>query len=157
MIADTLDKSPEQILTLPEGVTAGIAAVILSMALGFGLFMMQGVFGNVFRVGFSGCTEMLFPRVLILVCTGALFGLLFAASTRRFPCRCLIGLGIFYGIELWILCFLFTHVFQGILQRDLIKTWPVACSFIFYGVFLSLIAVFKQMKLPPDSPQGPRD
>lgn len=157
MIADTLDKSPEQILTVLEGVIAGIAAVILSVALGLGLFMMQSVFENVFRGSFFGCTEMFPPRVLILVCAGALFGLLFAVSARRSPGRCLIGLGIFYGLELWILCFFFTHVFQGILQRDLIKTWPVVCSFIFYGVFLALIAAFKQIKLQPASSQGPRD
>lgn len=157
MIADTLDESPEQILTVLEGVIAGITAVVPSVALGLGLSMMKSVFENVSRESFSGCTEILFPRLLILACAGALFGLLFAVSTRRFPDRCLIGLGIFYGLELWILCLFFTHMFQGVFQRDMIKTWPVVCSFIFYGVLLSLIAAFKQMKLPPVSSRGPRD
>jgi MFS family permease len=154
MIADTLDKSPEQILTVFEGVIAGTAAVILSMALGFGLFMVQSFFENICRVNL---TFMFFPRVLILVCAGAFFGLLFAISSRRSPGRYLIGLGIFYGLELWILCFFFSYVFQGICQKELIKTWPIAGLFIFYGVFLALIAAFKQIKLPPVPPREPRD
>lgn len=156
MISDSPYSSEGFVLNPLVGLLVGAIAALLMIPV---LFVLQPVSGlqlndvlaDAGTVVLSGTAEpqnLKIAGVVLHMFVGGLFGLLYALCQMRAPTKALIGVGISYGVVLWVLGSLFTHWFYREALSGVIHTWAWLLASIVYGLLLSLVAVWAEHRRP---------
>ncbi len=156
MISDSPYSSEGFVLKPLLGLLVGMVAALLMFPVLFVLQPISGlqlndVLADAGTVVLSGTAEpqsLKIAGVVLHIFVGGLFGLLYALSQMRAPTKGLIGVGISYGVVLWVLGSLFTHWFYREALNGVIHTWAWLLASIVYGLLLSLVAVWAEHRRP---------
>jgi hypothetical protein len=76
------------------------------------------------------------------VLIGAVLGVLYAMSQQRVPPRVLAGIGLFYGLMLWIAGRLLLGWVLSTRVRDVVHTWSWLAGALTFGLALALAAAW---------------
>jgi hypothetical protein len=152
MIADSPYRQDELVLSPAGGAAAGIAASIAMLALLFGLRPLSGLsvpdalerLGGVLTGGAGTRAERVLVGAMLHLLAGAVFGLLYAVSQRRLPGPTLIGVGVFYGLAIWVASRIIGRIFLALPLRQMVRSraWFLAC--LLYGLCLSIWALWSE-------------
>ena len=167
MISDSPYGAEESVLTLEQGVLAGVLAALLML---LAIALLHPLSGMSVRDLLTRIGETMVPRgvplrshslmvasSILYATVGALLGLLYAASQARIPVRGLIVVGVFYGIVIWAVSRLVTFLlFRSSLGPALHSyPWFLACAV--YGMVLAGCAAWIDRRRPRQQRPVPID
>lgn len=169
MISDSPYKAGTPVLSPIGGIIAGILATmamlmfsaIVQPLAGQNVTALLARVGSLNPISNGSNAQSAMPVMVgigIYLVVGALFGLLYSVSQRPIPAPRLMGIGIFYGLLIWIAAGVIGGAFLGEALRGVLRTWHYLLACLLYGFCLALGATLAQSKSPPsDKIVGPKD
>lgn len=145
MIADSPYEAGELALKPAAGVAAGVFGGLLMLVLVEALDPISGVSAGDVR---SAIGSALAPgdRAVTVglglhLATAGVLGLLYALSQQRIPPRGLVGVGLLFGLVVWIFGALFAGWLMGEFVREVLRSWSWLLASLGYGLILAGTAV----------------
>jgi hypothetical protein len=154
LIADSEYQTSELALAPLTGFIAGAAAALLMLAVaaivqplgGKPVATLLATIARLFIHGAQGATAIELGLAIHLL-VGALCGWLYALSQQRAPRWALTGVGVFYGLLIWVMSSVIFGIFSHTLRQTFRNgAWLAAC--LVFGALLAGAAVLAQLKRP---------
>lgn len=140
MIADAPYEYEESPLPALVGVGAGMLGAALMLSALRLLEPTTGVTVSTYLARVGG--------LLVHEITGAVLGLLYAVSQKPVPVRGVIGVGVFYGLLIWVMGGVLGGLFLGGSVRAVLHSWPWLLSCLLFGLSLAGAAIMWKILQP---------
>jgi hypothetical protein len=145
VISDSPYEAGELALKPTAGIAAGILGGLVMLAivqvlgpiLGIGAGDVLGAIGTAVA---PGGQTVLVGLVVHLVTAGVL-GLMYSASQQRIPARGLVGVGVMFGLLVWIFGGLVAGWLMGEGVREALRSWSWLAACLGFGLTLAGMAV----------------
>jgi hypothetical protein len=147
------------------GFVAGVIAALLMLPVIFFLqplskLALADVLENLGVVLLSGdapATHLIIAGTLLHALLGGLFGVLYALCQTRADKKGLIGVGISYGVALWLLSSLFTIWAYRDTLHYIFHSWSWLVASLVYGFCLAQVALWVERHRPKQDQVVPVD
>lgn len=145
MIADSPYAAGELVLKPIAGVAAGVLGGLLMLVAVQALSLISGVSAGDVLSAFGSALapggQVLLVGLVVHLVTAGLLGLLYAVSQQRIPARGLAGVGLLFGMVVWVFGGLFAGWLLGEGVREVVRSWSWLVACLGFGLALAAEAV----------------
>jgi len=156
MVSDSPYRTSELLLPPLAGAAAGLVAAVPMLAVVSAVAADSGAMAKMWLGWLAGVAPYrpgessppLAAGLVVHVLIGAVLGILYAMSQQRVPPRVLAGIGLFYGLMLWIAGRLLLGWVLSTPVRDVVHTWSWLAGALTFGLALALAAAWAGARRP---------
>lgn len=145
MISDSPYEAGELALKPAAGIAAGILGGLVMLAIvqilgpisGIGIGDVLGAIGMALMPG----SQVVLVGMMLHLVTASVLGLMYSTSQQRIPASGLVGVGVMFGLVVWVFGGLVAGWLMGEGVREVLRSWSWLVACLGFGLTLAGMAV----------------